>query len=228
MAAFYKIPEISENRLCVLNNSTNHYKEKYNQMKNLYEFEKVNARKEIDSLTQENYKLAQKLDDLKSGHYAEVSKLKEQVEEYASKIEFYEEVIKTERLRADSAIDENSRLNTESKTGESTIESDKLTNILKSKEDHIRKLMQELRESNSNEDTPKTETESVPNQMHLEYENNRLTNLVLKLKRELELANHKIDSLSNNCSTYREIDKNIAAMHNFPYKNKNKEQTPEF
>ena len=54
-------------------------------------------------------------------------------------------MMKGGRSRLDSITDDISRA--ESKAGESTIESDKLANILKSKEDNIRLLMQQLKNS---------------------------------------------------------------------------------
>lgn len=204
--------------------SANHYKEKYARIKHLYESERNSSQKEIDKLTNENNSLKQIIEDIKSDHFSEIMRLKETLEDYTAKIEYYEETLKNERLRSDSAIDDISRSNTESKTGESTIESDKLTNILKSKEDHIRKLMQELRDSNNYQDTPKSDTNSGSNLLNLELENKRLTSEVNKLKKELETADKRYEILAK-CNTHREVSKNNEIKINFK---KNKEQTPEF
>ena len=75
-------------------------------------------------MAQENKVLKTELSRLKEVHIREVKALKE-------KIEYYEETIKNSCSRAESTIDDISRSNADSKTGESTIESDKLTHILK-------------------------------------------------------------------------------------------------
>lgn len=57
-------------------------------------------------------------------------------------------MLKAPRSRLDSVTDDISRA--ESKAGESTIESDKLVNLLKIKEDNIRQLMKQLKNSDHN------------------------------------------------------------------------------
>lgn len=69
-----------------------------------------------------------------------------QLKEAQLKIERYDEIIKKNRPRIESNTEDVCRSNNESKTGESTTESDKLTSILKVKEDHIKHLMQELKQ----------------------------------------------------------------------------------
>lgn len=97
-------------------------------------------------MTQENAKIKKSISETKQDHFNEIKALMTQVNEAQIKMEYYEQILKKNRSRIDSNIEDICRSNNESKTGESTIESDKLTNILKVKEDHIKHLMQELKQ----------------------------------------------------------------------------------
>jgi lipoate synthase len=123
----------------------------------MYEYEKNNKQSEVQQLMQENSELKKTVAIMKQDHYKELTKLKRDLEEALGKVDYYEELLKNGRSRAGSTVDDISRMHTESKTGESTIESDKLANILKCKEDNIRLLMQELKSSNHNLETAKFE-----------------------------------------------------------------------
>ena len=97
-------------------------------------------------MNQEHTNLKNSIEQLKQDHSNEIQSLITQLNETHTKVEYYEEILKRNRTRIDSNIDEICRSNNDSKTGESTIESDKLTSILKVKEDHIKHLMHELKQ----------------------------------------------------------------------------------
>jgi hypothetical protein len=134
--------------------SVAYYKDKYSRMKRMYEYEKTNKTNELEQIAQENAMLKRKFSILKQDHKDEINKLKQELEDAFNKIDYYEDVIRG-RSRIDSMNDEISRSCTESKTGESTLESDKLANLLKNKEDNIKRLMQELKHSNFKVDESK-------------------------------------------------------------------------
>jgi hypothetical protein len=134
--------------------SVGYYKDKYNRMKRMYEYEKTNQTNELHQLAQENAQLKKNIIISKQDHKDDINKLKQELEEAFSKMEYYEDIIRG-RSRIDSITEEISRSCTESKMGESTVESDKLANLLKNKEDNIKRLMQELKHSNDKTDESK-------------------------------------------------------------------------
>jgi hypothetical protein len=151
--------------------SASHYKDKYNRMKRMYEYEKSSKIAEIEQLTNENEVLKNKVEIMKQDHFNEVLKLKQQMEEALEKSQiqipnsecclsyFFElenynlsaiqklgeipKCFNCWKSRSQSMMDD--RSNADSKIGESTTGSDKLTRMLKNKETNILNLMQELK-----------------------------------------------------------------------------------
>lgn len=79
-----------------------YYKDKYNRMKRMYEYEKNNKKGELKAITAENDLLKKNITVLKQENYDEVLKMKQQLEDAYLKIEYYEEILR-ERPRLDSA-----------------------------------------------------------------------------------------------------------------------------
>lgn len=215
--------------------SETNYKEKYNRMKRMYEYEKNNKQSEVHQLMQENSELKKTVAIMKQDHYKELTKLKRDLEEALGKVDYYEDLLKNGRSRAGSTVDDISRMHTESKTGESTIESDKLANILKCKEDNIRLLMQELKSSNHNLETAKFEESKSS---AVSYNSLRVKSEVkggLKQHRHCETCQCEVKpksgvrtGIKETCSTQRDV---VQSNHINIAIRKNKlssELTPEF
>ena len=127
-----------------------YYKDKYSRMKRMYEYERNTRKTETEELAKENKNLKKKIHTLKQDNQNQNNEFQKELEAMAKKLEYYEDILRG-RSRQDSASVDMSRSLCESKTGESTIESDKLSNMLKNKEENIRMLMQELKQSNTND-----------------------------------------------------------------------------
>lgn len=123
--------------------------------------------------------------------------------------------MKNNYSRADSVMDNISRSHTASKTGDSTIESDKLTSILKSKEDHIRQLMQDLKGSVQNFNQGRLEEEKTTEDNYDSAQpDNEASEISAKLDDTHKRPKDLLKDVRESVSTHRGIIK--------------KEQTPEF